>query len=56
MKTKESKMLVIGTQHLFQNINNIDGHTATEAEAMKHYADQGIYFFLKFSRQGIKCT
>ena len=51
MKTKESKMLVIGTQQLFQHINNADGDSTTEAEAMKHYAKQGIYFFLKFYRQ-----
>ena len=53
MKTKDSKMLVIGTQQLFQSINIIDGHRATEAEAMKHYANQGIYFFLKFYRQDL---
>lgn len=50
MKTKDSKMLVIGTQQLFQCINNIDGQSTTEAEAMKHFANQGIYFFLKFYR------
>jgi len=54
MKTKDSKMLVIGTQQLFQSINTVDGHSTTEAEAMKHYANQGIYFFLKFYRQDIK--
>ena len=53
MKTEESKMLVIGTQQLFQQINNIDGHSTTEAEVMKHYANQGIYFFLKFYRQDV---
>jgi len=53
MKTKDSKMLVIGTQQLFQSIDIIDGHHATEAEAMKHYANQGIYFFLKFYRQDL---
>ena len=51
MKTKDSKMLVIGTQQLFQSINNVDGHNITEAEIMKHFASQGIYFFLKFYRQ-----
>ena len=51
MKTKDSKMLVIGTQQLFQSINNVDRHSTTETEIMKHFASQGIYFFLKFYRQ-----
>ena len=50
MRTKDSKMLVIGTQQLLQSINNINGRSTTETKAMKHYTDQGIYFFLKFYR------